>query len=311
MKIYINREPVKGPWGGGNKTVTMLINHLQAQGHDVVYTLDTPDLDVLFCFDPRPNNFGEWYQHLLNYKAASPQTRIIQRVGDLGTHGKPKLTSLVKQSVKLSDFLIFPSEWAKEQSEFLGENGKVIHNAPLSVFHKFKKESDLKKDKVELITHHWSDNPKKGFEIYKHLDENIIGDRFGLTYIGRLPSNFKFKNATYISATGDNEFLAKRMSNSDIYFTASEEEAGANHVLEGMASGLPVVYHKNGGSINNYCSNYGIGYDSAEDVLEKLELAIDNFDELKSDTLKYDNIIENVVSEYADIIANCPAIKVG
>jgi len=304
MKIYLNRKSVKGPWGGGNKTVTILANHLQLSGHEVVYKLDTPNIDVLFCFDPRPNNFGEWYKHILNYKNGRPKTKIIQRVGDLGTHGKPELTDLVKQSIKFSDFLIFPSEWAKEQSGFLGENSKIIHNAPLSIFHKFKKEADLKKDKIELITHHWSTNPKKGFEIYKYLDENIVGDRFGFTYIGSLPSNFKFKNTTYIGATGDNEFLAEKISNSDIYFTASEEEAGANHVLEGLAAGLPVIYHTNGGSINNYCSDYGIEYNSVENVLEKIELAVINFNALKSKTLKYDNIIENVASEYIEILCN-------
>ena len=50
MKIYLNRKPVKGPWGGGNKIVATLANHLQLNGHEVVYNLNVPNIDVLFCF---------------------------------------------------------------------------------------------------------------------------------------------------------------------------------------------------------------------------------------------------------------------
>jgi len=301
MKIYLNRSPIKGPWGGGNKTVMTLADRLQSEGHEIVYKLDKPEIDILFCFDPRPNHFGEWYQHVLNYKNDHPQAKIIQRVGDLGTHGKPELTNLVEQTINFSDFLIFPSEWAKEKSGFVGENYKVIHNAPLNIFHSFK-NIPKQNEKIELVTHHWSTNPKKGFDIYKFLDENLAHDKFNFTYIGRIPSGFEFKNTTHIDATGDDEFLAKKLSNSDIYVTASEEEAGANHVLEGLAAGLPMVYHKNGGSINNYCSNYGIEYDSVENVLEKLELVVTNLNKFKSKTLKYSNIIENVIDRYIEII---------
>ena len=88
MKIYLNRQPLKGPWGGGNKTVTKLSETLEKTGHQVTFRLED-NIDMIFCFDPRPNKNGEWYQHFLNYKNSRPRTKIIQRVGDLGTHGKP------------------------------------------------------------------------------------------------------------------------------------------------------------------------------------------------------------------------------
>ena len=53
---------------------------------------------LIFCFDPRPNESGIWYQHFLNYRQAH-NAKIIQRVGDLGTHGKPELTELVKFTI--------------------------------------------------------------------------------------------------------------------------------------------------------------------------------------------------------------------
>ena len=108
MKIYINREPVTGPWGGGNKIICNLSDRLKDLGHEVVYRLFDEDIDVIYCQDPRPNQHGEWYQHFLNHRTLF-KSKIIQRVGDVGTHGKPELFDLVKKTSNISDFLIFPS----------------------------------------------------------------------------------------------------------------------------------------------------------------------------------------------------------
>ena len=109
MKVYINREPVSGPWGGGNKTVSRLVELLIENKNKVVFDLKDSDIDIIFCFDPRPNSKGIWYKDFLDYVDKNRDTKIIQRVGDVGTHGKPDLTSLVRESVSHSDFLIFPS----------------------------------------------------------------------------------------------------------------------------------------------------------------------------------------------------------
>ena len=105
MKIYFNRKPVSGPWGGGNKTLASLVSALDTR---IVFDLDD-DVDVIFCVDPRPNENGLGYQDFLNHKFYNG-SKIIQRVGDVGTHGKPELTELVKQSIKYSDVCIFQSQ---------------------------------------------------------------------------------------------------------------------------------------------------------------------------------------------------------
>ena len=46
MKIYFNRKPVIGPWGGGNKTLSSITEKLSKIGHDVVFDLEK-DLDAL------------------------------------------------------------------------------------------------------------------------------------------------------------------------------------------------------------------------------------------------------------------------
>ena len=41
MKIYVNRKPVLGPWGGGSKVLSAIITQLKRAGHDVVHDLVT------------------------------------------------------------------------------------------------------------------------------------------------------------------------------------------------------------------------------------------------------------------------------
>jgi len=304
MKIHINRKPVIGPWGGGNKTVQCLVEKLSSMGHSIVFDLNHSDIDTVFCFDPRPNDLGIWYQTFLDYKLkVNPKLKIIQRVGDVGTHGKPELTNLVKSSVAYSDYIIFPSLWAKEYIEYSEDNFSVIRNRPLNKFHRHKKESDNLSTKIKIVTHHWSTNSKKGFGVYQvlksRLREHGIDSEF--TYIGRYPDSLSNSDINLIEAK-DSDFLSRELPNHDIYFTASLEEAGANHVLEGIASGLPVVFHKGGGSIVEYCDGYGNGFSSVDDLHSSFQEVIKNFKRYKDNCMLYNCTMEDTVSEYVDLI---------
>ena len=79
--VYINREPVFGPWGGGTKFVNCLVDTLQESGHNITFDL-SPDVDVIFCFDPRPNNKGLWYQDMLNHKIKYNSKIVARLPGD-------------------------------------------------------------------------------------------------------------------------------------------------------------------------------------------------------------------------------------
>ena len=94
------------------------------------------------------------------------------------------------------------------------------------------------------------------------------------------------------------DFLPKQ----DIYITASLEEAGANHVLEAMASGLPVVYHEDGGSIVDYCKSRGEAYRTFEQLVKKLEKISTNYPQYKKSVLTYNEDVNQVILEYYNII---------
>lgn len=298
MKIFINRKPVSGPWGGGNKTVSKLSSALKNIGHEVYYNLDRNDFDVLVCIDPRPNNEGIWYQTLLNYKNQFG-TKIIQRVGDVGSHGKPELFNLVKATVEYSDTIIYTSNWAKDQIKSVTKNQIVIPNRPANIYHEYKNNRPMS-DRIKMVTHHWSNNPKKGFDTYSFIDSEL-SEKIDFTYIGRLPSGFSFKNSNYIEPK-DNDFLSKHLPKHDIYLTASKEEAGANHVLEGLAAGLPVLYHQNGGSIPEYVGDLGVSFNDNHDLIDGIDKLTKNFNKYQEKCLKYNDSIDETIEEYIKVI---------
>ena len=53
MKVSIGSRVVEGPWGGGNLFVLNLSNFLEQEGHEVIYDLSEPDIDLIVLTDPR------------------------------------------------------------------------------------------------------------------------------------------------------------------------------------------------------------------------------------------------------------------
>lgn len=306
MKVYINREYVSGPWGGGAKPLGRLIDSLKLRGHEVYFKLRNQKYDVYVCWDPRPNAEGVWYGTINDHRQKFGG-KILQRVGDVGTHGKPELTNLVKCSAIYSDHVLFVSEWAHDYigREILkNTNTSVITNGPLEDFFKFRNKNINLTEKLRVVTHHWSNNEKKGFDVYKGLEKLIESKAVNVefTYIGRLPENFRWKNAKYIQPK-DVDYLSKNLPEYDVYLTASREEAGANHVLEAMAAGIPVIYHDAGGSIPEYCEKYSnFNFKSLEELPNIFENIYKNYESAKSSVMLFDRTIKDAIDQYVEII---------
>jgi hypothetical protein len=69
-----------------------------------------------------------------------------------------------------------------------------------------------------------------------------------------------------------------------------------------MASGLPVVYKNSGGSIVDYCSKYGEGYDTFEELVQKVELVADRYSDYKTKVMTYSDTNNLVIDKYCHII---------
>jgi len=254
MKLFINKRPEDQnlAWGGGNAFLSRFVEYAERlYGQPVVYGL-SDDIDLIFIIDPRDPRLPLIYSHKEEYGIP-----IVQRVGDVGTHGKPYMIELLSNSLRRCDLAIYPSEWARDYLSFRQIQARsevVIPNAADNVyFHK----------KLSVVTHHWSDNPMKGEDIYRKLDEDVPALGIDFTFIGR--TRIQFKNTKYIAPMTKHE-LSIELCCHNIYLTASRFEAGANHVMEALASGLFVLYRESGGSIPEYCKCRGIQYNDYEDL---------------------------------------------
>ena len=121
------------------------------------------------------------------------------------------------------------------------------------------------------------------------------------TYIGRWPEKFKNKGINVMRPLNEKS-LSMILPDYDIYLTASIEEAGANHVLEGMACGLPILYRKSGGSIEEYCKNYGLIYNGIDDLINCINCIIDNYSYYKEKVCSYNCKIDDTIKRYIDTI---------
>lgn len=312
MKIYVNRKPIEGPWGGGVKTLAACIQAFKAAKHEVTFTL-TSDVDVVFCVDPRKGSekdqlgFDEIADFIVKNASASKRIKLVQRVGDIGSHGKPELTKLVVQSTQFSDCVIFTSQWALDQVERLGRTMNVVHqnqwhivrNAPLSMFHESKHVKATLPVNISFVTHHWSMNEKKGFTFYSQFQNWAKENGHTFTFIGRKPEGCNLHVLSPMTA----KELTAELPKYDVYVTASEAEAGANHVLEAVACGLPIIFSTAGGSIPEYCKNFGVPFNgTVESFASALKDLRGDLKRVKKSIISYDRTVDDVAQVYLSVV---------
>ena len=305
MKIFFNRVPRNEPYGGGNQFLVGIVNRLKNLGHNVVFHLEK-DIDLIFMMDPRPGDIGYSLHHIAGYKQHFPEVKILHRVNECDKRkGTNEIDNLLLEGMRISTEVVFISEWLRGYFEDLGfkKDSKIIYNG-CDLSH-FKPETTRpKREKLKLVTHHWSDNWMKGFDLYTELDRYISknpNSNLEFTYIGRYYKEYTPKATTILTPTFGSD-LGDKLRDHDIYVTASKFEPCGMHHVEGSASGLPVLYHKDGGGINELCKNHGEEFDSFDHFLEKLELVHQNLDEYRQ-KIDYNYLsLDRCIDSYVKVI---------
>jgi len=290
MLVSFNRSPKTGPWGGGSSFVSNMSNFLTEKGHDVIYSL-TPDVDLIFMIDPRPNDSGYSASDIQRFKNYFPDVKVIHRINECD---KRKNTDFIDEEIiksnKVADETVFISKWLQSYFEDKGfcPGSYVSYNGVDSnIFYDHKRGTI--KSKPRLVTHHWSDNWMKGFDIYKQIDQYLqSNDWFEFTYVGRYNSSYK-PTRTKIIEPLSGKALGDELRNHDIYVTASRFEPCGMHHIEGSACGLPILFHADGGGINELCKNHGISFSSFEEFLKSFDAVIDDYS-LYREKINYDSI---------------------
>jgi glycosyltransferase involved in cell wall biosynthesis len=271
MKISINSKIFDRPYGGGMQFATFLGKFLRSKGCKVVHTLKDDDIDIILHVTPFPflmKSSGYSYLDAYAYKLTHPQTVIIQRVNECderkGTHHMNTRLANVR---KYSDAATYTATWVKNLLYHPDiDNHKpsylVLNGADTDIFHPLQNKQRNPSTKLKLVTHHWSDHYQKGHDIYQKLDV-LLGtkswsDLFEFTYIGNYPKHLVYKHTNLVEPlTGT--ALADELRKHDVYLTASRNEPGGQHHVEGALCGLPLLYIDSGG-IPEYCDGYGIKF---------------------------------------------------
>ena len=299
MKIFFNRITRKEAYGGGSHFVTAMVDYLQKKGHQVFFNFHDEqkkiikDIDLIFLIDPRPGDIGYSINHILGYKKnVNPAVKILHRVNECDARkGTDFMDDILVETSKHTDKTVFISNWLKEyfsKKNFANiEAASVIYNG-CNTNYFFPDNEKTKKEKTKIVTHHWSDNWLKGFDLYKFIDEEIVNDNFEFTYIGRYSKKYNPKNTKLVDPLWGPS-LGKELRKHDVYVTASRFEPCGMHHIEGAASGMPVIYHKDCGGINELCSNHGEVYESFEDFKQKLLKVTKNIEKYRN-KIDYDNL---------------------
>lgn len=209
------------------------------------------------------------YEDLIKFNKENPKIPILIRVNDTDAHRKSNFID--KQFIelfKISSLNIFVSKWVKHYFKDKTKIGKnvIVDNIPDERIFNVKQKKIWKKNKpFKLITHHWSDNIRKGYDRYFFLDKILLKhkkENIKFELVGNYPKNIKWRETKLSKPLGSYK-LANKLKSSHCYISGSRYEAGALHILEALNCGLPVIYFKDGGTIKDLISTkYGIKTDT-------------------------------------------------
>ena len=172
----------------------------------------------------------------------------------------------------ISDGTIFQSKWSRDANcrlaFYRNKYEIVIHNAADPNIFNRNMENTFSGDRViRLVATSWSANWKKGFKVYKWLDDHLNFNRYEMVFIGNSP--IKFNNIKHIPPLKSEE-LAQELKNSDIFITASQKDPCSNSLIEALHCGLPAVVLQDGGHIE-ILGRAGETFKRAEEIPDLLE----------------------------------------
>lgn len=260
MKIYVNRAPVRGAWGGGNQWVKAFHEFLPELKHGIVQPDDqmtAPDLIVLAGLDN--DGVGISADHAVMYKEMMKDRHDVRLVLRVNENDARKGTSNVdRYLISLSQYLdgtVFVSDWLHDYFITRGwkcKNNVVIKNGVQSSV--FKPGVKLDNGKVNIVSAHWSDNYMKGQDVTEWLD-GFVGkhhNEFSFTFIGRTQANLK--NGTLIRPLFGAK-LGEEMGKFDVCINGTRFDPGPNSVIEPISCGLPTYVHIDGGGAVEFAGN--------------------------------------------------------
>lgn len=294
-KIMFNLRPPQGSFGGGAFFVKNMSKYLETKNFTIVYSLE-PNIDFIFMIDPRKGDHKiNGLDEILKYKETNPNCKVLYRVNECDAKREISinLEPLLVRTIESVDYVVYITQWLKtyfhsKYPQLNTENkGYIVVNGCNDEIFKPLNDKTSIEYPIKLVTHHWSNNYFKGFQVYNALDNFMnmkeYRDMFSLTFIGNYNPRYRPKNIKIIQPTQGEE-LCKLLNEHDVYLTASINEPCGMHFIEGMCCGLPVLFDKKGGGIVETAEKYGIGFSDMNGLIGGIK-------EMKTHYQKYKNKI--------------------
>jgi glycosyltransferase involved in cell wall biosynthesis len=243
--IALFHEFAPPPTGGGHQFLRALVAELERRG--LVVELNRISGGTPVCLF---NSFNFDFRRLRRF--ARPDCRMVHRVdGPIGVYrGFDDGTDarIQKLNRDLADATIAQSVFSLEAHRELGielADPVVIGNAAdPALFHPPDTREPLAGRKLRLVASNWSDNPNKGADVFRWLDDHLDTERFELTFIGRPAEPFQRIATVGPLASGP---LADELRRHDAYIAASRNDPCSNALVEALACGLPALFRASGG----------------------------------------------------------------
>jgi len=295
MRISINARSIEGPYGGGNQFANILEKYLRRKEHEVFRKLVTA-LDLILIVSSQPELRITAYDidAISDYIALNPNTVVVHRVNTCDEQRGSNLgiNEAVLRANEVADYTVFISSFVRDLFVDKGldinkPNCVILNGADERIFSPSSRADWSPGQKLRIVTHHWSSNFMKGFDIYERLDQLLeiepFANMFEFTYIGNVPIGVNFTNTKVIPPIAGTD-LANILRQHHIYLTAARNEVAGMHHIEGMRCGLPVLY-LHSGALPEYCAPYGIEF-TLTNFEEKLLEMYKRYLELKEEVLK-------------------------
>ncbi len=209
--VAINLEPRKGSWGGANQWTSQLTKYLRYCGYEVRHDLRRPVDAIVMTHTglSAGTSFGADEVEAYKKKRAVP---CIHRINDNDIRkGTNEMDAFLSKSSRVADHTVFVSEWLRDHHaakwfDRARPHSVIEPGADPAVFHPLGNKAWSGGEAFRIVTHHWSDNWSKGFDVYRDIDDAIASgtvQNCELCIVGRWPKDLIWKTArTFGPASG-------------------------------------------------------------------------------------------------------------
>lgn len=188
--------------------------------------------------------------------------RSVYAGGDVG-----KADSVLVRNLPLGSGTVFQSGFSRYCFDRAGyahpRPDVIVHNGAAEHLFYPADGSRQKGGKAVLVSNSWSTNERKGFEVLKAFA--ALGG-VEVRHVGRWPEGLDPGGVRMLGARTEPE-IADILRTADFFLFPSRFDACSNAVVEALACGIPVLYHRSGGT-PELCRDgrFGVGFGHDDDA---------------------------------------------